>query len=421
MATTAPFNPHSQVPLCRHLSCDPELIEDTHEFIYPSEQIDIHTSSDEASGDEPDAIDDLEADTQTTNDNLDEPHCFEGPEKNLEVCFTPGVGPVGGCRNLSREQLDALCAEAKCTILSQITNQYIDAYVLSESSLFVYEYKMVLKTCGTTTLLKCLALLLNVTKELGMELEWVGYSRKNYTYPGDQMWPHCSFSEEMNYLKSHSHLSSRLNGSGHILGPLTNDHWFVYVADQCRRPSYLCTDRTINIMMFDMHPSVASLFYKSECPTGKEMTARTGISHLVPGAIVDDFAFEPCGYSMNAILHGNYTTVHVTPEPICSYASFETNTPLQSYNATVRNTLNVFKPQRFVLTMFADDAGLKELQEKPFDLQTINVPHMGNYTRTSVSTTQLEADCCCIMANYVLCDAGAGVFTRPSRRGLSFG
>src|SRR3546814_830505 len=163
-----------------------------HELIYPPASLDdAHNSSDES--------DVTEETSKTDDETLEEPHCFEGPEKNLEVCFQPGVGPDGGCRNLTRDELDELCAEAKCTILSKITNQYLDAYVLSESSLFVYEYKMVLKTCGTTTLLKCLALLLKMTKQLGMELEWVGYSRKNYTFPGDQMWPHCSFSEEMNY------------------------------------------------------------------------------------------------------------------------------------------------------------------------------------------------------------------------------
>src|SRR3546814_1213581 len=108
---------------------------------------------------------------------------------------------------------------------------------------------------------------------------------------------------------------------------------------------------------------------------------------------------------MNAILHGNYSTVHVTPEEVGSYASFETNAPLKTYSSTIRNTLNVFKPKRFVLTMFADDAGLKELREKPFDLQTIYVPLMGNYVRSTVSSTRQEPDFSCIMANYVLCDA----------------
>ena len=88
---------------------------------------------------------------------------FEGPEKTLEVVFrrldgvamhqvmstgdisgelssTPGPIMRVGLRRLSREDLDLICARARCTILSVISNRYLDAYVLSESSLFVYPY-----------------------------------------------------------------------------------------------------------------------------------------------------------------------------------------------------------------------------------------------------------------------------------------
>ena len=87
---------------------------------------------------------------------------FEGPEKTLEVVFrrtdgtehqvistgdlsgepssTPGPIKRVGLRRLPRDDLNRICARARCTILSVVSNRYLDAYVLSESSLFVYPY-----------------------------------------------------------------------------------------------------------------------------------------------------------------------------------------------------------------------------------------------------------------------------------------
>jgi S-adenosylmethionine decarboxylase len=62
-----------------------------------------------------------------------------------------------GLRQLTRPQLDQIGARTRCTILSQCSNKYMDAYLLSESFLFsIYPYMLVLKTCGTTTLLRCI-------------------------------------------------------------------------------------------------------------------------------------------------------------------------------------------------------------------------------------------------------------------------
>ena len=36
------------------------------------------------------------------------------------------------------------------------------------------------------------------------------------------------------------------------------------------------------------------------------MTIKAGINNLVPGATIDETTFTPCGYSMNAILHGHF-------------------------------------------------------------------------------------------------------------------
>ena len=360
------------------------------------------------------------------------PGCFEGPEKTMEVVFKAGVGAEQGLRALTREQLDHLCTQAKCTILSKISSSYIDAYVLSESSLFIYKHKYIMKTCGTTTLLRCLSSLLQFADALGMQLTWVGYSRKNLLFPSAQLWPHSNFGDEIKYITSHDKLQDRLRGNGHILGPITGDHWFVYVADHSEIdmpiPMTRCqsmpafgsngllpltasaaasvptpsADRTVNLMMFDMAPEVAKIFFKSSCETGKEMTAKAGIDHLCPGATIDETAFTPCGYSMNAILYDAYFTIHITPEKECSYASFETNTSLPSYASMVRNVLNVFRPKRFVLTMFADESAIDSMVELPTDPKKINVPGFGMYARTSLASTKVETDLCCLMGCYTL-------------------
>jgi len=357
---------------------------------------------------------------------------FEGPEKTLEVCFrrlrsithdAPSVNGKVGLRRLAREDLDRICARARCTILSSISNQYVDAYVLSESSLFVYPYMLVLKTCGTTTLLRCIATLIDLGRRIGLEIDWVGYSRKNFNFPGDQAFPHQSFHQELDYLYSHQNLCDRLGGSGYTLGPVTGDHWFVFVADHTvRSNSDTDTDRVLNIMMFDIDEEVAHKFYygsyeqlegegkdEETARISKRMTTDSGISDLIPGAIVDPRAFEPCGYSMNAILFRTYYTIHITPETGSSYASFETNQQVTSYRSLISNVVRTFRPKRFVMTLMADDGGLREMQENPFSGSSMDarivVPSTKenvSYKRNSLASIKVEEDCSCMMGNWEL-------------------
>jgi hypothetical protein len=159
-------------------------------------------------------------------------------------------------------------------------------------------------------------------------------------------------------------------------------------------------DRTLNMMMFGLDPDVCKIFMKANVETGKEMTKKSGISELCPGATIDETAFTPCGYSMNAILHDCYFTTHITPEESCSYASFETNSVLANYSPLVRNALKVFRPQRFVLTMFGHDSDVRSMHELPTDLRRIELPGVGNFVRTSLSSTKVATDELCLMACY---------------------
>jgi S-adenosylmethionine decarboxylase len=343
---------------------------------------------------------------------------FEGPEKTLEIDFKPGVGHPNGLREIPRDKIDAILDAAKCTIISVISNAHGDAYLLSESSLFIHPYHMLIKTCGRTTLLCCYPILQKCAEELGMQVDWIAYSRKNFTFPKAQKFPHLSFEQEASYLDT---LFNGV-GSAYILGPMNADHWFVYNVDYME-PPYTGTERKLDIMMFDMAPAVAKMFTKdqaaqagkSSAQLGKEVSDTSGISNLLPGVQLDSFMFDPCGYSANGIVFGSYITIHVTPEPECSYASFETNANLKSFNSLIKNVLQVFKPKRFVMTLFADEGALKEMTEDPFSNKTIDVPGFGSYKMRSKSGTSFEEDYTFEMGNYMLLEDGKTTPTRGSK------
>lgn len=320
--------------------------------------------------------------------------------------------------------------------------------------------RLILKTCGTTTLLRVMAVLIDLGRKVGLEIDWVGYSRKNFNFPGDQAFPHQSFHQELEYLYSHRSLCERLDGNGYTLGPVTGDHWFVFVADQTMRSNGLevDTDRVINIMMFDIDESVAKLFHYDQYEQNidgetkeeeverisREQTVVSGINSLCPGALIDPRAFEPCGYSMNAILFRSYSTIHITPESGSSYASFETNQKVGSYKSLISNVIRTFRPKRFVLTLMADEGGLKQVKENPLTDSSsdarIEVPQKSMpintrasfstkpssgdpvtppealaekqrvtcssesiyYKRSSTASIKVEEDCCCLMGNWIL-------------------
>lgn len=113
---------------------------------------------------------------------------FEGSEKRVEIDFALSpAAPSCGLRSLTRAQLDELMTLAHCTIVSNRSNEEFDAYVLSESSLFVYPTKWVLKTCGTTRLLNSVPRLLELAVAAGLEPIRCKYTRASFLFPEMQV------------------------------------------------------------------------------------------------------------------------------------------------------------------------------------------------------------------------------------------
>ncbi|CAK9317913.1 unnamed protein product [Citrullus colocynthis] len=289
---------------------------------------------------------------------------FEGYEKRLEVSFfEPSVfaDPRGmGLRALSKAQLDEILTLAECTIVDSLSNDYLDSYVLSESSLFVYPYKFIIKTCGTTKLLLSIPALLKLADSLSLTVKSVRYTRGSFIFPGAQSFPHRSFSEEVAVLDGYL-AKLGLKGSAFVMGsPDETRKWHVYSAcanmgSQSNNPVY-----TLEMCMTGLDKEKASVFFKTDASSAAAMTENSGIRKILPKSEICDFEFDPCGYSMNAIEGDAESTIHVTPEDGFSYASFEAagyDFDDMNLSKLIVRVLACFQPSDFSVALHSDLVG----------------------------------------------------------------
>uniref|UniRef100_A0A1B6HA52 S-adenosylmethionine decarboxylase proenzyme n=1 Tax=Homalodisca liturata TaxID=320908 RepID=A0A1B6HA52_9HEMI len=279
---------------------------------------------------------------------------FEGVEKLLEIWFTKTDGNDKHCdlRKIPRQQLESLLKIVRCEVISFSSNDHVDAYVLSESSLFVARRRFILKTCGTTTPLQCLApLMLLVENYAGFDqVEDVFYSRKNFKRPDLQKNPHRSFEKEVALLDSFF----ANGGTAYCLGSPARDCWYLYTLNP-PNPHPPQPDQTLEVLMTDLDPQVMKIFTQEGSSSAADATQKSGIDLIIPQMAIDDYLFEPCGYSMNGIAkNGCYMTIHITPEKDFSYVSFETNMPQASYQQLIERVVNTFRPGKVVITVFAN-------------------------------------------------------------------
>ena len=153
----------------------------------------------------------------------------------------------------------------------------------------------------------------------------VFYSRKNYKKPELQMSPHQAFEEEVALLDTFFPgnlifftwkliFKDRMefyyfkctyffsDGEAYCLGSADTDCWYLYTLNrektstEDREP-----DQTLEILMTHLDPDVMSIFTREVCSSAAEATQKSGIDKLIPSMVIDDFLFEPCGYSMNGV------------------------------------------------------------------------------------------------------------------------
>ncbi|EAU91374.1 adenosylmethionine decarboxylase [Coprinopsis cinerea okayama7 len=363
------------------------------------------------------------------------PEPFEGPEKLLELWFEPSETEIqGGLRGVPRESWEEMLDIVRCKVLSVVNGEDHDAYLLSESSLFVASHKLILKTCGTTLNLLGLPRIIEIAaQQAGLPIvHRCFYSRKSFMFPDRQQGPHRDWKEEVEFLDK---IFS--NGAAYTVGKMNGDHWLLYLTDPdellspspiSEKPSQSLNgdspnspvhlDYTIEILMSGLSPTAREHFFlpedvESEDPQlasahGLKLSEKIGISDIFPSHLttLDAYSFTPCGYSSNALIKWGedslnsedhplarqsgegYYTIHVTPEAGWSYASFECNVPLSVGQSTeskiipdlqslIKRVVSIFQPNRLTLTLFissADSGDSVELAQRDFKRALDDLP-----------------------------------------------
>ncbi|MFS7959102.1 putative adenosylmethionine decarboxylase [Helianthus anomalus] len=114
---------------------------------------------------------------------------FEGYEKR-----SPGF---------TKAQVDEILNPVECTNVYSLSNEHVDSYVLSEPSLFVFPYKIVIKTCGTTKLLISISAILKLAESISLTVQSTRYTRGCFIFPSAQSYPYRSFTEEVSVMDGH--------------------------------------------------------------------------------------------------------------------------------------------------------------------------------------------------------------------------
>jgi S-adenosylmethionine decarboxylase len=263
---------------------------------------------------------------------------FEGTEKKVEIM----VASEGkSLRSLGPSFWSEIVRAANARILSSASTDELDAYLLSESSLFVYDDRIVMITCGRTNLAHATGTFID---RIGApRVDYLVYERKNENFPHLQP---TSFEDDI------LEIAQRIPGNSIHFGE-RNEHYLSLFASSAEFTP-LPNDTTIEVLMYDLAPDVRKSFQ------GQSMIS-LDLDEIFPGYEIDDHVFSPCGYSLNGLKDSCYYTIHVTPEEHGSYASFESNICISSQNPEklIRTVTDLFRPERFDVIIF-DAPGSRE-------------------------------------------------------------
>lgn len=255
---------------------------------------------------------------------------YEGTEKRLLIC-TNDINLL----NIDEHFWQQLVAQSGAQILSSISNQYIKAYLLSESSLFIWKDKLLLVTCGNTQLVKAaLFIQQQFTKQ---KINTLIFQRHQALKPNLQ---------SSNFQQDTSLLKKQFNGqTQHWRGDYQGDLFAFGEISNKQVPTQVI------YMMHCLQGELAVRLQQSKLD--KETVLKTlKLTSFFESIKIDHFSFDPKGYSLNAISGEDYLAIHLTPEENSTYLSIETSFSVQQCTAFISHLQQVFVPKKMKTMCF---------------------------------------------------------------------
>jgi S-adenosylmethionine decarboxylase len=233
---------------------------------------------------------------------------FEGSEKKFEIILNPNSPSL---LELPRAFWDSLVAKSEATIIGEARSDEMIAYLLSESSLFIWHDRVTMITCGRTTLANAVEYFLS---ERGVDqLDCLIFQRKNEFRSYLQK---SSFSDDVERLKK------LVPGEAYCFGQFHDHHNLLFTSLKPYQPA--TNDTTLELLMYDVNPKALDVLLDPS--TCLEKTRKLlGLAEIIGDYLINDYCFDPFGYSLNAVRGECYLTIHVTPQKETSYISVETN------------------------------------------------------------------------------------------------
>ncbi len=261
---------------------------------------------------------------------------FEGAEKKLEIIVSKEHQPLYQQPDSFWEELVQQC---EATILSSIRNEKQLAFLLSESSLFVWDDRLLMLTCGQTKLIKSAQFFID---KFGADhIDCLFFQRKN---------EYRSHLQPTDFIQDAKLLDGLMEGEALRLGKMHSHHTQLFHTTKAYEP--IDEDRTCELLMYDMAPEVID-FLTREDLNREEIREFFQFEKILPGFQLDDFVFKPYGYSLNGIRGEDYFTVHITPQETSPYVSFETNLKIcEKSQVLLHQILEILRPFSFDVMTF---------------------------------------------------------------------